>query len=71
MESVEELETANPVKPLGHVGDTDNGDRIGEIQLRNANIHKVERKRTGIGAAQSHLAHRNAATLQAVFFVKD
>jgi hypothetical protein len=43
MEAIKEFETGNPVKPLRHLGDTDNGDRLVEIQLRNSDVDQINR----------------------------
>ena len=71
MESVEKLETGKPLKSWRQLGDTDHRDRLVEVQLWNANVHRVDRKGTRIGAAELDVPHQGAATAEAVVFVKE
>src|SRR5262249_30697931 len=55
-------------RDLGH---TDRRDRLVEIQLWNADLHQIHRKRTNIGAAELNAVNQNGSTLQTVILFEN
>ena len=71
MEPAQKLETGYAIESLRCRRDADNRNRLIEVELRNSDRNKVERKRTCVCASQLHMAHRDAGTSQAVVLQKD
>ncbi len=60
MESLQKLETSNPVKSGRHLRNPDHGHRLVEVQESNANIDKIKRKGARKSATELNLADRYA-----------